>query len=276
MKFLNPTTEIALKKIFNDDKKKHILIHFLNSITKQKKDTAITDITFFDPAVSARGLGTRFTIDYIKCIDTNNTTYIIDTHIITSPDYLERCQYYTSVEVARQLQKTDTYKKLSPLVFIGISHVPVFETEAPYFLHETNTKLKLIEYYFLGLSSFNKTAETCNNSLDQWAYLLKNAGSLEEIPTEFNKNKAILDAFDALQSTNFTKKELESHHDLINAYISEMDRMAGAREDGKYEAATRIAQKLLEQGMDIPQVSAITGLEVNTVAQFRPAQLANE
>lgn len=263
MKFLSPTSDIAFKKLFSEPKK-NVVIQFLQDLTGNK----ISDLTFADAAITTKTAHTRFTLEYAKCIDNNGVTYIIEMQIINTFDYKERCQYYASVELSRQLQKTDSYKKLMPVVFVGISHIPVFDDEKEYSSHKK--ALNLLEYYFLDLTKFNKAIEKCTSATDQWAYLFKHAHELEEVPAF--KNPLVVEALETLQQSNFTKKELEAHNDLVNAHASEINRMTGAREDGKYEAATLIAQKLLEQGMDLPQVSAVTGLAVNTLTQFIPAQ----
>jgi predicted transposase/invertase (TIGR01784 family) len=275
MLFLAPTTDITFKKVFADKTKHEVLIAFLKAVTG-KSD--ITDITHSEAAAQPKIVWMKSPIESIRCVDAHGATYIIDMHITDQADYIERCQYYVSLEIARQWTKTESYKKLSPVRFIGISQFSVFSDDA--FMRACaalNTathaqELPLQEFYFIELSKFTKSVDKLKKEVDQWAYFLKNSGTLEEIPAQLQENSALVAAFDALRQTNFTKKELESYTELVEAHKLETSRIQGARLEGEHEAALRIARKMAQQGMDAETISMITGLATVDCARFQAQQ----
>lgn len=265
MPFLTATTDITFKKLFADKNKKDITIAFLSAITGKN----ITNITHNESAAQPKIPWLKVSIEPIRCIDDQGISYIIDMHIADQPEYIERCQYYASLEIARQWSKTESYKKLSPVRYIGISQFPLFSDEQ--YSHSYNTQeLALQEFYYIELNKFSKTAERSKNLLDQWIFVLKNSAQLEEIPAVFQENTAIVAAFEALRNTNYTKKELETYTELIETHKLETSRIQGARLEGEFEAARRIARKMFEQGMDAQTVSTITGLSVADCSSLQP------
>ncbi len=289
-KFLDPTTDITFKKVFGDKRKKDILIDFLNTITQRHNDKRIVDITMVDPNNHPEVISSKLSIVDIKCVDEEGNAYIVEMQVINQAGYLERCQYYTCLEVARQLDRKDLYKKLTPVIFIGIANFILFDNPS-YLNHHlilnTHTKkneLTLMEFHFLELEKFTKDLSALDSVIDQWTYFLKNAETLDEIPDELKENEAIVRAFEVLEQAHFTRAELAQYDALIDQYRVEIGRKEAALEEGlkkglekgleqglekgRYEKSLEIAKNLLHHGMDIKEVSKATGLSIEILKKL--------
>lgn len=283
MRFLDPTTDLTFKKIFGDKTKKDILIAFLNDVIDRKKGERIRDIIMVDPNNHPEAPSAKYSIVDIKCVDERGITYIVEMQVINQVEFLDRAQYYASVEVARQLGKSDRYTKLTPVIFVGVANFVLFENDR-YISHhkllDTETyenKLRLTEYHFLELSKFKKTIDELDSIIDQWAYFLKNASKVDEIPALLQENKEIMRAFEVLKTTNFSRSELASYDKLIDAYRLERSRMENSFAEGmekgeklgEEKKSIEIAQKLLQEKMPLVKISSITGLSIANLKKIK-------
>lgn len=69
MIFLDPTSDIAFKKLFGDKERKNILIDFLNSVLGRVEGEKIVDVTIGDPHNYPKIRGAKFSIVDISCVD---------------------------------------------------------------------------------------------------------------------------------------------------------------------------------------------------------------
>ncbi len=60
MPFLDPTNDLAFKKIFGNEKKKHILISFLNSNLQLPLTKQINEVTLLNPNQAPQLPGANF------------------------------------------------------------------------------------------------------------------------------------------------------------------------------------------------------------------------
>lgn len=278
-KFLDPTTDITFKKIFGNKTKTDILIDFLNTVLDRKPGHKITQITFTDPNNHPELIGSKLSIVDIKCVDESGNTYIIEMQVINEANYLDRAQYYAGLEVSRQLERGDAYKKLKPVILIAISNFNLFDNK-DYLNHYLilNTKtykndLKLLEFHFIELTKFNKKLNELNTVIDQWAYFLKHASEVYDIPKELQDNEAITKAFKVLEQTNFSRAELEAYDKSVDIYRLELGRATEKQdffEKGVHEKATEIAKKLLNRGtMSLDDISDATGLPIEKLKKLK-------
>lgn len=278
-KFLDATTDLTFKKIFGDKRKTDIVISFLNAILQRKQGHLISEITILDPHNHPDFENSKASIVDIKCKDEKNNTYIIEMQVINEPGYKERAQFYTCFEVASQLDKTDRYKTLTPVIFVGIANFTLFDNEHYLSHHATvnldtyKRELDLTEYHFIELTKFDKTPEELDSVIDQWTYFLKHASDIDDIPSQLQKNKQITRAFEVLERSKFSREELYAYEKLLDQYRLEIGRVEEAKElmdkiqhakfEGSNEASLRIAKNLLADGEDIHKVAKLTGLTVD-------------
>ena len=279
-KFLDPTTDLTFKKIFGNQQKTEILIAFLNAVLDRKEGDLITKITIIDPNNHPETIISKQTIVDIKCEDQKGITYIIEMQVINQYHYVDRAQYYTCLEVSRQLSKKESFVKLTPVIFVGIANFSLFDDNKDYLTHhellETKTYknyLKLTSCHFLELKKFNKNLDELNSIVDQWAFFLKNAGDFNEneIPEQLQENPEIAEAFEVLKLTNYTAQELNLYDVELDALRIEAGKEIQAQElfeQGMKEAALDIAKRMLKKGISIEVASELSGLSIDEIKKY--------
>jgi predicted transposase/invertase (TIGR01784 family) len=274
MKFLDATSDIAFKKLFGDKNHLDLTISFINSILGRKPGELIVKISLENTENLPRVPGDKKTFLDINCIDESGTEYIVEMQFEDKKNFLQRAQYYVSYALTRQLKSKDDFKKLHPVIFVGILGYTAFFDTDDYISHHhmLNIKtricsLKHSEYHFVELEKFNKTVEQLGNNLaDQWIYLIKNSGALKTMPQQFEQSKEIVEAFERLEFERLTNAEREAYIANMEAEMSTdlilQAAVENAVEKGKLQQSLAIAKNLLEAGMSVEQVAKITGLSI--------------
>jgi len=283
MIFLNPTSDIAFKKLFGSSEHKNVLISFLNSVLERPEGEKIVDVVINDPNNLPETSEAKASIVDVSCTDQAGARYIVEMQVVKQPDYAIRCQYYTALALSRQLKQGEKFELLKPVIFIGILDFNLFRSSD--FLshhlivdiHTNEHTLKHLGFHFVELEKFNKTEDELTNDLEKWIYLLRNAQTLKKIPSVLNK-PAFQEAFDILEQGSWTTKELQAYDRYIDAIRSKQNQLEGAYEDGKVEGlaegelvkARLIAKNLLiKSSLSIPDIAAITGLSSEEVKQLK-------
>ena len=224
MIFLDPTSDMAFKKLFGSAAHKAILIDFLNAVLERGLGEKIIDVIFNDPYNTRETLRSKLSISLpavalckgwvdVRCTDEQGNQYIIEVQVEKQSDYAARAQYYSSLALSRQLAKTEQYAQLVPVIFVGILEFSLFETtdyKSHHFILDNKTyahELRHLEFHFIELKKFTKTVDQLVTLLDTWIYFLKNADSLHGIPDTFKQNPVLNEAFALVEQGNWSKAE---------------------------------------------------------------------
>ncbi len=282
MKFVDVKTDLAFRKIFGNEAKKQALLSFLNAILRLKEDRRITYLTILYPYQLPKIKDGKTTIIDVKAKDKAGKEYIVEMQVAEVDSFDKRVLYYTSKSFADQIERGSLYKQLSPIIFIGI--LDFNYTNSPKYLSshkildiETHENyLNDIEYHFIELPKFNKTAEELDDLADKWIYFIKNAENLNIIPDNI-EDEGLENAYQDANKFNWTKEELA-------AYDYALMRMQD--EIGKWELATRkvvqtavqtaildekasVIQNAILAGADNELIANITGLSVAQIESIR-------
>ena len=290
MIFLDPTSDIAFKKIFGSTAHKNILIDFLNAVLERAPGEKIVDVIFNDPYNTPETLLSKLSIVDVRCTDEKKNQYIVEVQVEKQSDYAARAQYYSSLALSRQLAKTEKYAQLVPVIFIGIINFNLFSTQnyvSHHLILDTTTHehaLKHLEFHFIELDKFNKNLEELVHILDKWIYFLKNADSLRTIPENFKQYQPLHEAFSLLEQGNWSKKELDEYDAYIDSIRSAESILDTARNEGllkgkiegkiegKLEGektkALAIAKNLLDV-LDIQTIALKTGLSKEEIETLK-------
>jgi conserved hypothetical protein (putative transposase or invertase) len=98
MKFINPKTDYAFKKIFGSDQSQDILISFLNAIVYQG-ETFITSLEIIDPYAPGRISGLKTTYFDVKAKLNNGENVLIEMQALNVPAFGKRILYNTAKNV---------------------------------------------------------------------------------------------------------------------------------------------------------------------------------
>lgn len=268
MTFLNPTSDIAFKKLFGNAEHKNVVMSFLNNILGRAEGEKIVDVTFGDTHNHPKIIGSKASIVDVKCFDQKGIHYIIEMQVATEYDYTDRALYYSSIAISGQLQKKDIYEKLMPVIFVGILNFNLFETPrciSHHFITDSETKehtIKGLEFHFIELKKFNKKKEEeLVNELEKWIYFLKEASGLEEVPKALKQSPAITEAFDILKRGNWSRQELAADEDYWKGRWSERSQLKTA----KIEEKRDIAKSLLQENVSLEIIARTTGLSIDEI-----------
>ena len=254
MKFLDPTNDIAFKKIFGDENRKDILISFLNSLLGLKEGKKILEVEIQNPYQVPKIAELKNTILDVKCKDQRNISYLVEMQVAKQNGFEKRVLYYTAKTYVNQIEIGEDYPHLNQVVFLGILDFNIFDSPeylSSHLILNKNTNehaLKDIYFNFVELSKFEKSEKELESIEDKWIYFLKNAKNLEVIPESMKNDASIQSAFESLVKFGWKKEELELY-DTVSMYRQdERGRIEQAKIDAKIEGLKEGEEIGIEKG----------------------------
>ena len=288
MKFLDPTNDIAFKKIFGNNEQKDILKCFLNSVLAKKKDEKIIDVHVEDPYNHPIIEVGKLSIVDVRCTDEKNNNYIVEMQVMDHKDYAQRCQYYSAYSLSRQLGKKGKYKEIKPVIFVGIVCFDMFKSKEYLSHHLILNKdtfehgLTELEFHFIELSKFNKKQTELKTVIDKWIYFLKEIYDLDKLPSVVEKVPEIKKAADLLEEAMWSNKELieyEKYWDryrLIESKIEDSNKesVAIGLAEGLKKGLTEGLEKGLAQGVKKGLTEGLEKKEIELVQEMLKEKLS--
>ncbi len=259
MRFINPKTDYAFKRIFGSNQSKEILISFLNAILYHEKEV-IQDLEILNPYSPGASFGLKDTYLDVKAKLDNDTTVLIEMQVLNKYAFDKRVMYNAAKSYANQLDSGERYILLNPVIALTIIDFImfdnnteiinsfVFQEEKQKFVY--NEEIKLV---FLELRKFNKSLEELETISDKWIYFIKNAAELREKPADFKSVSALNQALEIANLAGLNREELEeiqnrtiwlTDQEGITLYAQEKGRQEGIIE-GKIELIITLLQQKL-------------------------------
>ena len=217
MRFLNPKTDFAFKKIFGSNESKDILISFINAELQFTGSYEIVGLTIIDPYQAPKIKGMKDTYLDVKAQSRDGREFVIEMQVLNVAGFEKRILYNAAKAYSIQIASAQDYLVLNPVIAITIADFVMFEDskevittfrllEKEKFFEYKNSDLELV---FIELPKFIKTENELANITDKWIYFLKNAGSLEFVPQTLAVEPPIKKAFEIANKANMTREELE-------------------------------------------------------------------
>ncbi len=125
IKFINPKTDFAFKKIFGSEQSKEILISFLNAIIYEGKET-ISDLTIINPYQAPRLRGLKDTYLDVKAQLADNKKVIIEMQVLNVEGFEKRILYNAAKAYSIQLDAGEDYTLLNPVIALTITDFKMF------------------------------------------------------------------------------------------------------------------------------------------------------
>jgi len=290
MRFINPKTDYAFKKIFGSEQSHDILISFLNAILYDG-NMIIKDLEILNPYLAPKIRGVKETYLDVKAHLDNGTTVIIEMQVLNIEGFEKRILYNAAKAYSTQLGVGQDYNLLDPVIALTITDFEMFpeinQLISRFILKEKDFLIDYpihdIELVFVELPKFDKESDRLETLADKWLYFLKWARQLDVVPESMNLVPEIKQAFDMANEVNLTPEQIEDMemqemfiHDQRNAIKKALNqgRQEGLEEGvehGKVAARLEMAQKLLDV-LDDEAISRASGLSVAEVTQLRAAQ----
>ncbi len=219
VKFINPRTDYAFKKIFWSETSKDILISFLNAIldfwwTKNE----IKEVEILDPYSAPK-------IKWLKESYLDVTvktkwwkTIIIEMQVLNIKWFDKRVLYNLCKKYANQIEEWEDYLKLNPVIALTITDYVMFkELDEDKYISKHIIKEKDsnniyngdLELVFLELPKFKKKLEELESIQDKWIYFMREVDDMKVEPEQFKKEKAFNHAFNIASTIWLSEEELD-------------------------------------------------------------------
>ncbi len=245
MRFISPKTDFAFKKIFGSTESKDILISFLNALIYYGK-SIIQDLEIVDPYNSGDIISLRESYLDVKAVLNDGSIVIIDMQVLNVPTFQKLVIYNLSKAYGNQLNIEDGYRKLRRVISLTITDFKMFDETADYinqFIFKEKDKLfnykdQEMIIMFVELPKFPKKLEELETITDKWIYFMKEAQSLDVIPTTLAEIEEIEKALNFANQANLSRKELEVLHKqevFLEDRRGEVILVQEAREKGRQE-----------------------------------------
>ena len=287
MKFLNPKTDFAFKKIFGSEESQDILLSFLNALLGLETPYRLIEVTILDPYLAPKIRGMKDSYLDVRAKDERGKSYIIEMQVLNVAGFEKRILYNACKAYAGQLGAGDNYHLLTDVIAITITDFIMFpEMEA------ISNRFKLradagdvynddLELIFAELPKFNKTEEELETVLDHWYYFLKHADDLDAIPGSLNTEKPIAHAFELANKAALTPEELDDQErreifiqDQRGAIqlAKQRSREEGleegreeGRKKGQEEERSKIVKQAKKSGMSVSEIATVFDMPAEEV-----------
>ena len=271
VRYLDPTNDVAFKKIFGTEKNKSILIGFLNDILGSQIDKKIKTVSFLNPQQLPNLSEQKSSILDVLCTDETGVQYIVEMQVSRVGGFEKRAQYYVAKEYAGQIDKGEVYTNLKAVIFIAILDFVMFPEKKAYKSdHAVLDKktyerdLKDFSFTFIELPKFNKkSVKDLKNNEEKWCYFFKNSDDPEDMEKLISESDDVIKkAYEVLEAHHWTKEELRSYEQAnkrimdIKAreqYLQEVTRAEALAEglaEGKEKGLAEGKEKGLAEGKE--------------------------
>jgi predicted transposase/invertase (TIGR01784 family) len=252
MKFVNPTNDVAFKRIFGNENKKEILIDFLNAVLDLHGEQAIRDIEILNPYQAPRIEALKFTVLDVHATDHRGVSFIVEMQVEYVAGYRKRFLYYASKAYVSQIERAEDYPRLNQVIFIGILGFSAFSSEHYITRHlivnqeNGQQEIEDLEFNFIELPKFTKAEEELDTILDKWIYFIKHASTLDAVPPSAD-SEPLRSAYDMANQFGWSREELE----VYDYWAMKMQDERGAIEGAMQQGIQIGEQRGMEQGMQI-------------------------
>jgi predicted transposase/invertase (TIGR01784 family) len=278
MKFVDPTNDVAFKKIFGNEEHKEILISFLNAILDLTGDKEIEDLEILNPYQTPKIELLKDTILDIRAKDKRGITFIVEMQVEYTPGLTKRFLYYTAKEYVGQIERGQDYPRLNQVIFIGILDFNAFKSKGYLTRHrllnsETyQQELADLELNFIELPKFTKREDELETVLEKWIYFIKNASNLKMIPANAD-SKPLQVAYEVANQFGWSREDLEIYDARGVRIQDERGAVEHAAEkgiqQGRHEKAREVAQAMLAEGLDLALIVKVTGLTADEITVLK-------
>ena len=274
MRFINPKTDFAFKKIFGSAESKEILISFLNALLYNAEPT-IEDLEIIDPYLSAKISGLKDTYLDVKAQLNDGSIVIIEMQVLNVESFTKRVLYNAAKTYSLQLDAGQGYSFLKPVIALTITDFILFDTidllinrfifkEKYQNFAYANNDLELV---FVELPKFQKTLEQLETLTDKWIYFMKSARTLETVPETLGNIPAIQRAFQIANQANLSRDELDDLEKRELFFQDQKNAIIIAQQEARQEKAIEIARQLLNI-LDDETISRTTGLSLEEIQEL--------
>ncbi len=284
-RFMNLRTDFAFKKIFGEEKNKHILLNFLNILFEP--EITIKDLTFKKQEILPfQEKGRRVVYDVYANTE-DGRKIVVEMQQAPQAYFMNRALIYTGMGMVHQAKRGKWNYKTRPVFGVFIMNFslsglkPKMVRRAGVSDLEPHEKLTDAErWFFIDLSQMHKgNLEECENKLERLIYCIKNMEKFKEKPKGYDE---LNDLFEAAETASLANEDVvpysQSEQRLYDEEMSrleygqEMERVGEQRgikkgiKEGFIKGMTQMAKALKEAGIDLDIIQKSSGLSPEVIA----------
>ena len=274
-RYLDPKTDIVFKKIFGEHP--HLLKSFLNAVLPLPEDRLIVSLEYLPseqvPVIPAF----KYTVVDVRCTDQQGRIFIVEMQIQWTTGFMQRMLFNASKAYVRQLQKGEQFHLLKPVYGLGLINTTFDQNEEDWYHHykivnvkKPAVEIKDLQLVFIELPKFNAKNFREKRLQVLWLRFISELNEkTNRAPEEWLENPEIKEALDLAEEAAYTPEELEAYDKYWDAISIEKTLVGEAEIKGAKKAKELIAEKLLAKGNSVEEISALTGLTIDEVLQFK-------
>lgn len=265
-KIIRLTDDDVFAWCFGRNEQKEPLLALINAVFKDAGYAPITDISIANPFSVRSYLTDKKPVLDIRGEDETGKKYDIEMQSYNDPNLVNRLLLYWSRSYSRQLQKSERYSKLHPVITICLLRKPFFKdfTKAHncFLIMEKDERSKTLTDHFQ-MHLIELTGEKLKplGELKEWMdYIL---GEGERDMTSLTKNNpAIMQAHKAYEDFKSSSELKKYHWARWESHRTREDELYDARQQGGYQKALETARNMLDDGLPVKTIAKYTGLTV--------------
>lgn len=283
MIFLDPKNDYIFKKIFGQHP--DILKSFLNSMLPLPDGRQIVELEYLSPEMIPETFLEKFSAVDVRCKDQYGRQFLVEMQMNWTTAFKQRVLFNASKAFVTQSGKGSEYQQLQPVYALNLINQNFLpQTEAHYHhyavvhLKNTDERLEGLEFVFIELEKFRAQNIRDKKLQVLWLRFLTEINeSTTNIDEELLKQKEIKQAIEYVYEASLSKEEkalYDKNWDRISSektilhQTHEKGRAEG-RAEGELDKAMAIATKLLSNGMNVNEISEITGLSIFEIEQIK-------
>ena len=205
---INPTVDCVFKALLGDEKRKHLLIHFLNSVLEYHEDPErkIVDVFILNPYNEREFEQDKLGVVDVKARDVAGRYFHVEIQVALHPGLKERMLYTWSTIYHSQLGKGDDYTLLQPVISVWILTGVLFADtrlcHLSFHIENPETGLHLNDHFAVHVLQLPKWKMRKNriSEKDRWIYLFKEGKNtdVDDPPDILKNSKEMREAMDIL------------------------------------------------------------------------------
>ena len=291
-RYVNPYTDFGFKKLFGTEVNKDLLISFLNSLFKGKREE-ITDVQYLNGEQLGDGYGDRRAVFDVYCLTASGGRFIVEMQKAEQRFFKDRSIYYATAPIREQAPRGKWDYHLQDVTTVGILDFVFPDGEYPEecLMHEIKLTdvddghvfYDKLTFLYLEMPKFNKREDELATMYDKWLFALKNLTRLLKRPAALQERifKRLFDEAEIASYSPDERREYEESVKEYRDYINTIDTahekgwkeghkegmaegmekgLAEGRAEGRGERNMEIAREMKSDGVAIEVIARYTGL----------------
>ena len=274
MKFIDPKTDFAFKRIFGSEDSKNTLISFINAALNLTGEREVKSVEIKTPYQTLGLPIFRESIVDVACTDGLGKQYLVEMQTEKVKGFANSIIHNLSKCYASLLEKGGKYPDMHDVILIAVMDFTLFEElekfHSIYVLRDIETgyaPFGQLKVCCLELTKFHKTEKELANMLDKWCFFLKEAQNLKMRPDVLEK-EVFEPAFEKAEAANMTIKEREIYDANLQQIRDKQGMLDQSWDDGKADTQREIALKMVDEGMDLPHIAKLIGLSEDEIRKL--------